>query len=126
MCICKPFKIILVLVFVCYISFPLLATSSSAKISSSLSSILLLCSGTSIAIGKSVRMINTLHYNYYDWNAEFVVDGNLTNYDDKCHCCAATQYSKCPWFEVDLGRRYRISYINVYGRNKPADRRKLV
>lgn len=74
---------------------------------------------TSIAIGKSVRMVSQ----FDTWEAKLAVDGNLTTDADRCMCCAATTNRKFPWFEIDLGKHYRIAYITIYGRTdkKPVD-----
>jgi hypothetical protein len=48
----------------------------------------------------------------------FAVDGQLGPDPDKCHCCSITNNSPLSWWLLDLGKRYPLKSIVIYGRNK--------
>ncbi|XP_053399763.1 receptor-type tyrosine-protein phosphatase epsilon-like isoform X4 [Mercenaria mercenaria] len=65
-----------------------------------------------VSEGKSVKMSTQ----FSNWNAERAVDGNKRTAASPCKCCASTKYTNSPWFQIDLGKLFRIAYIIIYGR----------
>jgi hypothetical protein len=51
-------------------------------------------------------------------NSAFAVDGKLGPDPDKCQCCSITNNSPLSWWLLDLGKRYPLKSIIIYGRNK--------
>ncbi|XP_060604514.1 multiple epidermal growth factor-like domains protein 10, partial [Ruditapes philippinarum] len=51
-------------------------------------------------------------------NSSFAVDGQLGPDPDKCQCCSITYNSPLSWWLLDLGKRYPLKSIIIYGRNK--------
>ena len=52
------------------------------------------------------------------WVPSRVVDVDLRTDADDCNCCSATLNQLEPWFELDIGKSYKIHQIDVYGRTK--------
>ena len=51
-------------------------------------------------------------------NSTLAVDGLLGPDPDICHCCSITSNSFLSWWMLDLGKRYPLNSIIIYGRNK--------
>ncbi|XP_053400634.1 multiple epidermal growth factor-like domains protein 10 [Mercenaria mercenaria] len=65
-----------------------------------------------VSEGKSVKMSTQFDI----WKAESAVDGNTRTDASACDCCAATKHTYSPWFQIDLGKLFRIAYIVIFGR----------
>ncbi|XP_060560633.1 protein draper-like [Ruditapes philippinarum] len=50
-------------------------------------------------------------------NSTFAVDGQLGPDPDKCQCCSITNNSPLSWWLLDLGKRYPLKSIVIFGRN---------
>lgn len=51
------------------------------------------------------------------FSSEKAVDGLLGPNPERCNCCSETIYSEISWWSVDLGQRYPIQSVQIYGRS---------
>ena len=63
-----------------------------------------------VALYKNASQSSTLEY-----PAHYAVDGNK-NTDLIQNSCAHTQLDKSPWWEVDLGKKYDITGVEITNR----------
>lgn len=69
----------------------------------------------------SISVTSTLSSTYMTCLASRATDGNLlrkNTSDDTllCGACSITSGTEPPWLQLDLGQKFLINYIKVYGR----------
>lgn len=52
---------------------------------------------------------------YGNSTSDLAIDNIPSLYPDVCNCCSMTKHER-PWWQIDLGKTYTISAIEVLGR----------
>ncbi|XP_053395680.1 cell death abnormality protein 1-like [Mercenaria mercenaria] len=55
---------------------------------------------------------------HMNWTSERAIDGEIGPDPVKCQCCSSTKNEQTSWWRVDLGKKYPINRIEVFGRQQ--------